>query len=132
IMSMMDVITVSSEFLKFYIENVLKINVPVVVVKNSISKYFWGMERRKGIDKRLEKPKVLYTGSPTHFSNEKKMKGDWDNAWCDYVIKAVKTDRIDFTCMGGNVPWFFESVKNKIKTIPWVNSFQYHNAVKSC
>lgn len=129
IMSMMDVITVSSDFLKYYIENVLKINVPVVVVKNTISKFFWGLEKRKGIDKKLIKPRVVYTGSPTHYSNEKKMLGDWDTAWRDYVIKAVKTDKIEFICMGG-CPWFFESIKSKIHVIDWVNSFQYHLAVK--
>lgn len=129
IMSMMDVITVSSPFLKHYIENVLKIPVPVVVIKNSISKFFWGIEKRKGLDKKFVKPRILYTGSPTHYSNEKKLLGDWETAWREYIINAVRADKIEFICMGG-LPWFFEPIKNKIKIIDWVNSFQYHIAVK--
>lgn len=130
IMNLMDVITVSSPFLKQYIENTLGVKVPIFVVKNSLPKYFWGHERRKGIEKRLEKPRVLYSGSPTHYSNDKKLKGDWDSVWCDYVIKAVKENKIDFTCMGG-LPFFFEPIKDKITILNWVNSFDYHSALKS-
>ena len=75
------------------------------------------------------KPKIIYTGSPTHYSNEQKLYGDWENpAWREFIIKNVKEDKISFTCMGG-LPWFFEEIKDKIKVIGWLNSFQYHIGV---
>jgi len=34
------------------------------------------------------------------------------------------------TVMGG-LPYFFSGIKNKIKVIDWVSSFDYHNVVKN-
>jgi len=123
IMKLMDLITVSTEYLKWYIQNVLGVKVPVKVVPNAIPKYFWGNKRKKLITKDIVKPRVVYTGSPTHYNNPEKLMGDFNNAWVNWVIKSVSQDKIDFVCMGG-LPFFFESIKDKITVIDWVNSFQ--------
>lgn len=129
IMKLMDLITVSTEYLKWYLQNVLGIKVPIKVVPNAIPKYFWGNKRKKSITKDIVKPKVVYTGSPTHYNNPEKLMGDFNNAWVDWVIKSVNQNKIDFVCMGG-LPFFFESIKDKITVVDWVNSFQYHHTVK--
>jgi len=129
IIKLMDLITVSTEYLKWYLENVKGITVPIKVVPNCIPKYLWGNKRKRPITKDIVKPRVIYTGSPTHYNNPEKLVGDFGNAWKDWVIKAVNENKIDFVCMGG-LPFFFESIKDKIKVVDWVNSFQYHHAVK--
>ncbi len=129
IMNLMDRITVSTEFLKDYLVNKVKVIPPVSILPNAVPKYFWfNQGKRPKIKNRIEKPRVIYTGSPTHYCNLRRMKGDWDNAWCDWVIKNVKENKIEFLCMGG-LPFFFEGIKNKIYTIDWLNSYSYHTPV---
>jgi len=126
IMNMMDTVCVSTKFLKDYLVNNAGVKSNVVVIPNAIPKYFWqGNGKRPLIKKKLEKPRVIYTGSPTHYCNARRLKGDWDSEWTDWVIKSVVDKKIEFCCMGG-LPWFFEKIKNKILVINWLNSFQYH------
>jgi len=129
IIKLMDLITVSTEYLKWYLQTVKGITVPIQVVPNAVPKYFWGNKRKRPITKDIQKPRVVYTGSPTHYNNQEKLPGDFGNAWKDWVIKAVNEGRIDFWVMGG-LPFFFESIKDKIHVIDWVGSFQYHHAVR--
>jgi len=130
IMNLMDVCTFSTQFLADYAKNVLKVKAKCMVIPNAIPKYLWGDEMRPLPTKEeLEKPTVLYTGSPTHYNNEKKKLGDWKNVWKDWVIKSVNNNEINFICMGG-LPWFFEPIKDKIKVLGWVGSYDYHNLVK--
>ena len=147
IMKLMDHITVSTQFLADYIKNELKVNVPITVLQNTIPSYFWGNVRKTPITERIKKPRVIYTGSPTHYRNPLdarppspqepngfpgdpvKMLGDFDNAWKDWVIKSVNNDKIEFICMGG-LPWFFNEIKDKITILNWVDSFKYHMLVK--
>ncbi len=129
IMNCMDTLIVSTQFLADYIRNELGVKVPIKIVPNHVAKYFWKDGNKRTITERIAKPKVIYTGSPTHYSNERKMYGDWENsAWREFVIKNVKEDKISFTCFGG-LPWFLEEIKDKIKIIGWLNSFQYHLGV---
>ena len=129
IMNMMDLISVSTPFLKDYLENTVKIHTPVSVMQNSVPMFLWGNESKPYIKEPIKKPRVIYTGSPTHYSNADKMLGDWDNAWLDWVKKAVRNDEIEFIVMGG-LPYFLEDIKDKIEIIEWVNSYNYHLAVK--
>ena len=124
IMSMMDLITTSTEYLANKIRSLMKIPIPVQVVYNSVPIYLYGNIKRRIAHKKIEKPRIMYAGSPTHYSNPKKMKGDMDNAFCDYIIKHVKDGSIEFSCMGG-LPWFFEEIKDKITVVEWINSYQY-------
>src|SRR5574343_130563 len=145
VMKLMDVITVSTQFLADYIKKNFGIK-NVYVVPNVVPAFFWGNRRRASIRQRLEKPRVIYTGSPTHYMNPVpprspspnepngypgsniKKPGDFGNAWLEWVIKSVNAGKIDFICLGG-LPWFFESIKDKITVVNWVDSFNYHNVV---
>lgn len=137
IMKMMDQIIVTTDYLANYIKNDLKINVPVKVIPNQVAKYFWGNYRKPAIKTRIEKPKVIYTGSPTHYMNPvpqigvKSHPGDWSNpAWIEWVTKSVMDGKIEFVCLGG-LPFFFEPIKDRIKIHNWVNSWQYHQVILS-
>jgi hypothetical protein len=130
IMKLMDLVIVSTTFLKDYYQNELGIKTPITVVPNCVPKYFWGYKRKDDITETIKKPKVIYTGSPTHYSNGEKLLGDWDNAWKEWVLKAVKNDEIEFAVFGG-LPWFLEPIKDKIKVHGWVNSYQYPNVVRA-
>lgn len=124
IMNLMDICCFSTKFLADYAKNQLKIKPECFVMPNAIPKYFWEEERKPDIKKRIKKPKILYTGSPTHYSNEDRMLGDFDNVWKDWVIKNVKENKIDFICMGG-LPWFFNEIQDKIKVDGWIDSYRY-------
>ena len=100
------------------------------MIHNTLPQYFWGNERREYITEKIKKPRVLWSASPTHWNNESKLLGDMDNAWKDWVIKAVNEDRIEYIQMGG-LPWFFEEIKDKIQIVDWVPSYHYHMAIKS-
>ena len=130
IMKLMDLITVTSPFLKYYINEVLQVDVKVEIVPNSIPMFFWGNTRKADRKTPIVKPRILYTGSPTHYHNGDKLEGDFDNSYKEYIIKNVNNGTIDFTCMG-DCPFFFESIKDKITNIPWLNSYKYHLGVKS-
>lgn len=130
IMEQMDLITVSSPFLKEYIENTLQLKVPVKVVHNSVPKYFWGNKRKAEKKNPIVKPRILYSGSPTHYSNQDKLLGDFDNAFKDFLLSNVMNNKIELIVMG-DIPFFLEPVREKIQFIPWLNSYQYHLGVKS-
>ena len=129
IMNQMDVVCVSTKFLGEYIRNHGVTNPKIVTVYNAVPQYFWGPQRKKPIKEKLKKPRVLYSGSPTHYNNQTKLKGDFENIWCEWVIKNIESGKINFCCMGG-LPFFFEGIKNKIKVVNWVNSYQYHLPIK--
>jgi hypothetical protein len=127
IANMMDTVVVSTEFLKEYMST-HGVTVPIVVIPNAVMKAFWGgLPKRRPIKERLKKPRVICTDSPTHYCNQRKLLGDWDNAWREWVIKNVMDNKIEFLIMGG-VPFFFEGIKNKsnFHHIDWINSYQFH------
>lgn len=129
IMKLMDTCCFSTEYLRDYAVNTFNLKNNCIVVPNAVPKFFWGDEKRKDITEKIKKPKVLYSGSPTHYSNAERKLGDFENAWKDWIIESVKNDKIEFTVMGG-LPWFFAPIKDKITVIDWVNSFAFHNTVK--
>lgn len=137
VLPLMDLIVVSTDYLKKAFEKVFNAN-NVITIKNVVPRYLWNYPRKKHIAEDLKKPRVIYSGSPTHYINPVPprqpspsepngfaglagKKGDWNTALCDWVIKNVKEDKIDFICMGA-LPFFWECIKDKIKFIPWVNS----------
>jgi hypothetical protein len=134
IMSVVDEVCVSTEFLRDYVVNKLKIKNKVTILPNCIPKYFYGPNPRLPITEKLNKPKFIYTGSPCHYDNEHKFLGDFDNAWREFIIKNVVDNKIEFMCLGSSplldgtlsCPWFFDSIRDKIKLVKWHNSYQYH------
>lgn len=126
IMNLMDIVCVSTDFLKDYLINEKGVKSKVVVLQNTVAKHFWfNQGKRPKIKNKIEKPRIVYTGSPSHYCNFRKMKGDWDNAWLDWILKNVRDNKIDFMVVGG-LPFFFESIKNKIIVLGWRNSYDYH------
>ena len=70
IMELMDTCCLSTQYLRDYCVDKLGIQTNCVVMPNSIPKFFWGGIKRPDKIKRIEKPKVLITSSPTHYHNE--------------------------------------------------------------
>lgn len=130
VLELIDEVIVSTEWLKkslldeFGFKN-------VTVVQNVIPRFLWSCDRKKDIDTDIVKPRILYSGAPQHYRNPipkcpqfpngvAPLKGDWNDAWIEFIRKNVKEDKIEFVVMGA-LPWFFEDIKDKIKFIPWVN-----------
>jgi len=130
IMELMDTCTFSTQYLVDFVKSELDIQTECKVVPNCVAQFFWGDRVRPDRTERIKKPKILYTGSPTHYNNVTKALGDFDNSWRKWIIKAVNNDEIEFICMGG-LPWFFESIKDKITVYSWVDSMRYHNFAKN-
>ena len=129
IMNEMNTVCTSTQFLADYIRTHGVTKPEIKVVYNAVAQYFWGPQRKKPIKDKIRRPKVIYTGSPTHYNNQTKLKGDWENSWTEWVIKNVQENKIEFCCMGG-LPFFFEPIKDRIKVVGWVNSYQYHLPIK--
>lgn len=138
----LNLVVVSTPYLKKMFEKVFKCN-NVIVVKNVVPRYLWNFERKQNITEDLVKPRVIYSGSPTHYKSplpEIKPgtdpnlpngrpgvpgdRGDWDTALCDWVIKNVQEGKIDFYIMGA-LPFFFESICHLVKFIPWADSHTF-------
>lgn len=130
IIKLMDRVTVSSEYLKYWLSEVEGITVPITVMQNSVPKYLWGSSKKAPKKQPIKIPRIIYTGSPTHYSNQDKLLGDFDNSYREFIVKNVLNGKINFTCMGA-LPWFFEGIKDKIQVIPWLNSYMYQTGVKS-
>ena len=128
IMKLCDLITSPSKYLLDYITNTLKVNVPTKYVPNTIAQYFFGSKRKKPITEKIQKPKILYSGSPCHWHDGLKLYGDWEGAWYEWLNKAIRDNKISYTAMGG-CPWFLQDVKNKIKVVDWKNSFEFHKPI---
>lgn len=142
IIPLVDVVIVSTAYLKKMYEKIFNAR-NVIVVKNVVPRYLWNFERKNNITEDLIKPRVIYSGSPTHyklplpeikpntdpnFPNGRPGipgdKGDWNTALTDWVIKNVKENKIDFYIMGA-LPFFFDSIKQQIKFIPWADSHTF-------
>lgn len=125
IMNKMDLVCASTQFLGDYIKH-KGVTSPIKVVPNAVAQYFWGSRKKKPIKEKIVKPRIISTASPTHWNQQKKMKGDFDNAFCDWIIKNVVDNKIEYCQMGG-LPFFFEGLVGKpnFKYIDWINSFQY-------
>lgn len=107
-----DVITVSTQSLKDSLCEFVPAH-KIKVIPNMLPRYKWNF-------KRTAKPTnndILYAGSPTHFSNDKHMYGDFTSEW-DKFLKD-KTVNIMGIC-----PWFI--TPNKV--YDWTDMITYaHN-----
>lgn len=129
IMNLMDICCLSTQYLCDKAKALSNGKAKFVVMPNAVSKFFWGGMKRADRKKRIEKPRVLITSSPTHYNNSLKLKGDFDNAWYKWLHDSARDDKIELIVMGG-MPFFFEDIKDKVKEVKWVSSFQYHTIVK--
>lgn len=130
-----DNIVVSTDFLKKMISE--RYNVwNVTVQPNLVPKSLWGVQHKKPVRK---KPLILYSGAQQHYLNPSilqngqriiQKQGDWTDAWIEFICEGVKNNVFDFACMGG-LPYFFEPIKDRIQSIPWVSCDAFPNQVKS-
>ena len=136
-----DTIHVSTDYLKHCIEQDFNVW-NVKVVRNVVPKYLWNCNRKEHITTDLVKPKVLYSGSPTHYRTPVPINtdpnnptgvvgltGDWTQHWIDFIKDAVRNDKIEFTVMGC-LPFFFEDIADKIKVYNWVDCNNFPGLVQ--
>ena len=127
VMKLCDVNTFSTQYLCDYVEKEFNIT-NTKVIPNTVLKSYWGNPKREAVTD-IVKPKVIYTGSPTHYDNSGKLFGDWDNQWKEYIIQAVNNNEIDMYFMGG-LPWFFDCIKSKVTVMPFLPIFAMHLEIK--
>lgn len=133
IMKLVDLVVVSTPFLKKYISETLNIKTPIEILQNAVPLFLWGTERKKPITKKIEIPTIISTASPTHFSNIDSLKGDFEY-WTEWIVKNVTDKKIKYYQLGADEnPYFFNSIKDSpnYKAYNWINSFSYQNLVKS-
>ena len=145
IVSYFDIIMCSTDYLGKCFSQRYKIS-SVRTIKNTVPRYLWNKAYKKPIDRDIDKPKILYSGSQTHYTQnipERKPSpmepngfpgivgklGDWNTNLKDWLIENVKNERINFTVLGA-MPYFFEPIRDKIEFIPWANSYSYPDIVQ--
>ena len=104
-----DVVTCSTEFLK---KELGKFHNDVRVFPNCLAAKEWSF----GIRPVPESGKIFYAGSPTHYSNYRKLYGDWTLPWVNYVKKA------GIKVMGAQPPWFLEGYGDRTPFV-WANGY---------
>lgn len=138
-LSYMDLMTTSTQFLLDLFKKTYKEKCPPgKLVTNVLPEFLWHCDRKKDITSDLVKPKVLYCGSPCHYTNPVPAHkgfpglsanlGDWNNAWLPWIKNKIQNDEIEFICMGG-IPYFFNELKSKIKFLDWVECNNYPKLV---
>lgn len=128
IMNMADLLTVSTDNIKKFLQKEVKIKTPIKVIENVVAKYMWNGGKIKKITKNITKPKIIVTSSPTHYSNQKRLYGDFSPGWVEYMVNGLKNNKIELTWIGP-LPFFLEEVKDKVDNIEWVNSYDYPRTV---
>ena len=140
IFPLFDTIMCSTDYLKKVLMHKYGLD-NVVTVKNTVPRFLWSCDKKKPIEKDIEKPIVLYSGASGHYLNPIAARppspsepngfpgttgdfGDWNNAFRDWIIKNVKEDKIDFKIMG-DFPYFFKDIAARVQFIPWTNSYNY-------
>ena len=129
-MNCMDILSFSTKFLGEYVHNELGVKIPYTVVPNTVPWAYWGRIKRVPITETIKKPVVIYTGAPQHYDNKNQLTGDWSRSWIKWVKNSVNKGTIDFHCVGG-LPFFFESIKDKIHVYPWADIFNFHLLIKN-
>lgn len=105
-----DIITVTTESLKDSLSQYVPAT-KIHIIPNMLPRFKWTFPR---IEVNKDNHTILYAGSPTHFSNENHMYGDFTNEW-DKFLKDK-----DIHIMGIK-PWFIES---KV-VYPWTDMISY-------
>lgn len=137
-----DLVITSTPYLKRIIEKLFH-HPNVKVVKNVVPRFLWNFERKNNIKEDLVRPRIIYSGSPTHFKSpipklepgkhpafpnghpgQPGDRGDWNTGLTDWIIKNVKEDKIDFVVIG-SLPFFFNEIKDRISFVPWSDSHTF-------
>lgn len=121
IISMCDAVNVSTIPLKNCIKD-LGYKGQINLVENKIPIYLYGSQRKGFLLKDLDKPTVLYAGSKSHYI--KNNSGDFTENWLNFIKMNVLSDKISFVWIG-EVPDFFEDIKDKMIIYPGVNIMDF-------
>lgn len=127
---MMDKVSVSTEYLKQSMHSTMDIPLENIVVNdNTIPKALYGSNEIRSVSNDIEKPVVLYNGSPTHYNNATKMAGDLGGNIAEFIMKYHNEFKIVF--MGGH-PWYVDDLvkSGKITQTPWFDTFEYGYALR--
>jgi len=130
IIKLMDIVCVSTTYLK---DSLIAMGInenKIEVVHNTLPQFLWGLDKKPLKTEKIIKPTVLWSSSPSHWDNQNKLYGDMDNSWREWIIKSVKEDKINYIQLGG-LPWFFEEIRDKIRYCEWINTLHYPHLIKS-
>ena len=131
VIPLMDLVVVSTDYLKKAFEKVFGAN-NVMTIKNVVPRYLWNYPRKGDITEDLKKPKVIYSGSPTHYINPVPprapspqepqgfpgiagKRGDWNTALCDCPgVRAASGSRWASRGLPGPQSWLSPSVPESL------------------
>lgn len=130
VLNLVDRVTVSTPYLGKVLTEA-GVTTEMFVLPNSIPIYLWGKEKRVDLVNAIKKPRVLYTGAPLHYDNKDKKKGDFDNAWLDWLCLKLENNEIELFVFGVELPWFFKKYAHKVKLLKYCHYLDYPNVVKS-
>lgn len=104
------------------------------VVPNTVPRSMFTAPRKAPIKEDKTKFTVVSTGCPLHSlgphkdENGKDVEGnpgDWASAeWVEFIKEGVTDGWMDFIQMG-NPNWLLDSIKDKIRVMPWVPPLRY-------
>lgn len=107
-----DTVTLSTMFLARCFRTRFGKDAHVSVVPNLLP-HMWYGHRNHRLTEDLEKPKVVYGGSPTHYTDSS--VGDFVGPWVPWMIDAVNNDKIELHMFGYKVTAeFLKPIADKI------------------
>jgi len=84
----------------------------VSIIPNFLPRAWYGRARRR-ISQDIVKPKVVYGGSPTHYTDTD--LGDFSGVWVPWLTEAVKNDKIELHMFGYELKApFLDEIKDKV------------------
>lgn len=84
----------------------------IVIVPNLLPRMYYGDRSSRLTTVDMRKPKVVYGGSPTHFSETD--PGDFAGPWIPYLVDAVGKGEIELHMFGHEAPKFLGPAVSKV------------------
>lgn len=98
------------------------------VVPNFLPWHLYGDNSMRRVEKDIEKPVVLYGGTPTHYSN--RSVGDFAGPWIPWLEDAVKNDRIELHVFGQR-PGFLKESGEKVVEHPLTYALLWGQTIRT-
>ena len=121
-----DGVTVTTEWLKRCMEYRFGWK-HVKLLPNAVPRFFFGYTERHLVGGDLDKPRVLYAGSTSHFREG--MDGDFAGPWLPWLKDAVAKDRIELHLF--NVPDCLQEYKERITVHKNVSTIEFPATIAS-
>ena len=84
----------------------------IVIVPNLLPRMYYGDRSSRLTTVDIRKPKVVYGGSPTHFSEDD--PGDFAGPWLPYLVDAVGKGEIELHMFAYGLPKIFAGMGDKV------------------